>query len=377
MTGTTKRLAVLTSGGDAPGMNAAIRATTMVAIAEGWEVFGVQHGYRGLVDGDLISLTPDDVLPILRYGGTMLGSARCKEFHEVEVRDQARAALASHGIEALVVIGGNGSLTGALALSDPSEMDSAHPIRVAGIPASIDNDLALTSLSIGVDTATNTIVEAIDKIADTASAHDRTFLVEVMGRDSGYLALAAAAASGADMVMFPEEQRSTESLVAAIVSVVRRVRASNRQSKRVIAVKSEGISVPVEELKVLVDAQLGAGGIDNEEIETRVTVLGHVVRGGRPSAQDRLIASRLGRVATSAVIEGQTRFMAAWLPTDPPVEPLSSRSKTDPHCYLIDLATVLEATDAQLRGDSPYIAWRSGLAREIERLYSAPPAADD
>ena len=190
-----KTIAILTSGGDAPGMNAAVRAAALISMSKGCKVLGIRRGYKGLLDDDMEELTPQRVTGILREGGTILGSARCKQFHDVSVRDSARAILAERGIEGLVVIGGNGSLTGALALTDPSETDS--PIGVVGVPASIDNDLALTGLSIGVDTAMNTIVEACDKIADTATAHDRTFIVEVMGRDCGYLAMTSAIAAGA------------------------------------------------------------------------------------------------------------------------------------------------------------------------------------
>lgn len=176
-----KRIAILTSGGDAPGMNAAIRAATLVARALGLDVLGIERGYRGLLDDAFVSLHPSDVTSILREGGTILGSARCKEFHERAMRDRAREILARREIDGLVVIGGNGSLTGALALTAPDEIGTGRPLRIAGVPASIDNDLGLTGLAIGVDTAMNTIVEACDKIADTATAHDRTFIVEVMG----------------------------------------------------------------------------------------------------------------------------------------------------------------------------------------------------
>src|SRR5215510_995237 len=160
-----KRIAILTSGGDAPGMNAAIRAATMIGRAAGAEIFGIERGYRGLIDDDFVELGPNDVASILREGGTILGSARCKEFHQREVRDRARAVLAKHAVDGLLVIGGNGSLAGALLLADPVEIGGGRPLSVMGVPASIDNDLGFTGLSIGVDTAMNTIVEACDKIA--------------------------------------------------------------------------------------------------------------------------------------------------------------------------------------------------------------------
>ena len=210
--GSARRIGILTSGGDAPGMNAAIRAATLVGLSQGAEVFGVERGYRGLLEDAVIPLTPNDVARILREGGTILGSARCKEFHHREVRDRGRAVLARRGIDGLIVIGGNGSLTGALRLADPEELGD-QPLAIAGVPASIDNDLALTGLSIGIDTAMNTIVEACNKIADTATAHDRTFIVEMMGRDCGYLAMTSAIAVGADLALFPEAGKPEAEIV--------------------------------------------------------------------------------------------------------------------------------------------------------------------
>ena len=227
MTG-CKRIGVLTSGGDAPGMNAAIRAAALVGRAAGAEIIGIERGYRGLLDEAFVDLTPNLVAGILREGGTMLGSARCKEFHHREVRDRARAILGKQGIDGLVVIGGNGSLTGALHLADPAEIGDGPSLKVIGVPASIDNDLGLTGLAIGVDTAMNTIVEACDKIADTATAHDRTFIVEVMGRDCGYLAMTSAIAVGADLALFPEAGRAEEEVVDQVVQTVLTVRARSR-----------------------------------------------------------------------------------------------------------------------------------------------------
>src|SRR5438477_2154468 len=250
-----QRIGILTSGGDAPGMNAAIRAATLVALAQGVEVVGIERGYRGLVDDVMAPLSPSDVAGILREGGTILGSARCKEFHHREVRDRARAVLAGRGIDGLLVIGGNGSLTGALKLADRDEL-GGQPLAIAGVPASIDNDLALTGLAIGVDTAMNTIVEACDKIADTATAHDRTFIVEVMGRDCGYLAMTAAIAVGADLALFPESGRSEAAIVDQIVDTVLTVRSRSRRTRRVIIIKAEGVAIAIDRLKSAVDARL-------------------------------------------------------------------------------------------------------------------------
>jgi 6-phosphofructokinase 1 len=322
----SKRIGILTSGGDAPGMNAAIRATTLVGRALGAEIFGIERGYRGLLEDAIIPLGPADVASILRDGGTMLGSARCKEFHQREVRDKARAILAARGIDGLIVVGGNGSLTGALKLSDPDE--TTEPVRVIGIPASIDNDLGLTGLSIGVDTAMNTIVEACDKIADTATAHDRTFIVEVMGRDCGYLAMTSAIAVGADLALFPEAGRPEAEIVEQIVDTVLAVRSRTRKARRTIIIKAEGVSVPIERLKTLVDVRLAERlpDVESSSIETRVTVLGHVVRGGRPSAFDRLLGSRLANVAVRALVAGVTHKMAAWMPPVELPEEIGARS---------------------------------------------------
>lgn len=366
--GARGRLAILTSGGDAPGMNAAVRAATVVGVSAGWEVFGVRSGYQGLVDDRIEPLGPRHVQRIVREGGTMLGSARCPAFHQRETRDRAREVLRARGISALVVIGGNGSLTGALALSDPAEAGDSE-LRVAGVPASIDNDLALTSLSIGVDTAMNTIVEACDKIADTASAHDRTFLVEVMGRECGYLAMTSAVAAGADMVLFPEAERSDDELVEDIVRAVEAVRRRSDRDRRVIAIKSEGVRLPTAELKRRVDQALAARGLDPEQpIETRVTVLGHVVRGGRPSAFDRLLGSRLANVAVRALLAGRTRVMAAWMPPAELPPDIASRSSDDPYCFLVDLAAVLEATEAQLAGEGEIARWRKSIFDQLDAV---------
>ncbi|MFZ1866846.1 MAG: 6-phosphofructokinase, partial [Polyangiales bacterium] len=292
----SKTIAILTSGGDSPGMNAAIRAVTMVALAKGHRVLGVRYGYRGLMDGNVRPITANDVHDILREGGTILHSARCKRFYETAARQQAREFLTEQGVDGLIVIGGNGSLTGLTLLSDPHEAKD-WPVRCIGIPASIDNDVALTGLAIGVDTAMNTIVEACDRIADTATAHGRTFIIEVMGRDCGYLAMTSAIASGANMVLFPEAVRTEEELVRSVVNTILTVRERHQDNQTVVAIKAEGVPTSTDRLKSLVDSQLReATGEDQEDVETRVTVLGHVVRGGRPSAFDRLLGSRLGNV---------------------------------------------------------------------------------
>jgi len=362
-----KRIGILTSGGDAPGMNAAIRAATLVARAQGVEVVGIERGYRGLLDDAIVELTPADVAGILREGGTILGSARCKEFHHKEVRDRARAVLAQRAIDALIVVGGNGSLTGALKLADPAEL-AGQPLTIAGVPASIDNDLALTGLSIGVDTAMNTIVEACDKIADTATAHARTFIVEVMGRDCGYLAMTSAIAVGADLALFPEAGKPEAAIVEQIVDTVLTVRGRSRRGRRVIIIKAEGVAVPIDRLKTLVDARLAerAPEVDPAGIETRITVLGHVVRGGRPSAFDRLLGSRLANVAVRALLAGTSHKMASWMPPAELAADVGVRSPADPYCWLVDLQAVLTETDHLLQGKSPLARWRAGAFQDIE-----------
>ena len=363
-----KRIAMLTSGGDAPGMNAAIRAATMVCLALGHEPVGIRHGYRGLVGGELETLDALQVDDALRRGGTILQSARCGDFHRAEVRQQARDVLSDAAIDGLIVIGGNGSLTGALHLSDPAEAGE-WPVRVIGIPASIDNDIALTSLSIGVDTAMNTIVEACDKIADTASAHERVFLVEVMGRECGYLAMTSAVASGADMVLFPEADRTDDELVDSVVDAVLAVRARGG-SQKVIAIKAEGIETPSDRLKDLIDTQLQLRtGADLVDIETRVTVLGHVVRGGRPSAFDRLLGSRMGNVAVRSLLDGAHRQMVAWQPPVDAADGCGERSPHDPYCHVMPLDRVLEATRELLDGQSPLARWRATIFDDLQDVF--------
>ncbi len=362
------RIGILTSGGDAPGMNAAIRASTVVALALGHEPIGVHHGYRGLINGELHPLELAQVSDALRRGGTMLQSARCREFHDSAARQTARDVLTDAEVDGLIVIGGNGSLTGALRLSDPDEAQG-WPVQVIGIPASIDNDVALTSLSIGVDTAMNTIVEACDKIADTASAHDRVFLVEVMGRDCGYLAMTSAIASGADMVLFPEADRTEAELVQAVVDSVLAVR-NRGGSRKVIAIKSEGIDTPSDRLKMLVDEELHRRtGEPLVDIETRVTVLGHVVRGGRPSAFDRLLGSRMGNVAVRSLLAGAHRQMVAWQPPVAAADEIGERSVYDPYCYLMPLDVVLEATRELLDGQSALARWRATIFDDLQDVF--------
>ncbi len=351
-------------------MNAAVRAATRVACSQGHTVLGIRRGYRGLLEEQFENLDSANVGSVFRDGGTMLHSTRCLEFHQPEVRDKARAILRGRGIEGLIVIGGNGSLAGALALSDPEESGDMAP-RVIGIPASIDNDIGLTGMSIGVDTAMNTIVEACDKISDTASAHDRTFIVEVMGRDCGYLAMTAGIASGADLVLFPEAGRPSEEIVESAVKTVLGKRDSLGHVGSTLIIKAEGVEIPTEELKRRLDARLtDALGAEGNAIETRVTVLGHVVRGGRPSAFDRLLGARLANVAVRALLGGATRKMAAWMPPVELPEEVAERSDVDPYCWLVDLPATLAETETLLRGESPLARWRASALDNLEDVFS-------
>jgi len=347
-------------------MNAAIRAATLLAISKGVEVIGIEHGYRGLLEGRFRRLEPPDVARILREGGTTLGSARCPEMHERATRDIARTRLRAAGVEALVVVGGNGSLAGAYALSDPEEDDD--PPRVVGIPASIDNDIGLTGLAIGVDTAMNTIVDACDKIHDTASAHDRAFIIEVMGRDCGYLAMTAAVASGADAVLFPEANKPAEAVVDQVVETVRATRRRVGRSKRAIIIQAEGVVISPAELKARVDERLREEDGQGLEIETRVTILGHVVRGGRPSAFDRLLGSRMANVAVEAALSGRGRVMTSWMPPLDLPPNVGERSAADPYCLLVDLGAALEATRQLLDGESPLARWRTQVFAGLENV---------
>jgi 6-phosphofructokinase 1 len=283
-----KRIAVLTSGGDAPGMNAAIRAVTRSAIARGWEVFGVHQGYAGLIAGDFRSLTARSVSGILQLGGTFLGSARCTEFRTEEGRLKALWELGRQEIEAVVVIGGNGSQAGAHALSQMS-------FPVVGVASTIDNDLMGCDITIGVDTALNIAVEALDRLKTTASSHQRAFLLEVMGRNCGYLALVTGIAGGAEVILIPEIEVKPEE----VVQIFRR--AYERGKTHACAVVAEGASYDAEKLAAYFNEHKALVGF-----ELRTARLGHVQRGGAPTTYDRLLASRLGAGAVDALARGES-----------------------------------------------------------------------
>ncbi len=293
-----KRIAVLTSGGDAPGMNAAIRAVVRTAVDLGWEVFGINQGYRGLINGDMVPLGARDVSGIIQRGGTILGSARCPEFKELEVQKVGLERLRSRGVDALVVIGGNGSQTGANALSELG-------LPVVGVASTIDNDLYGSSVTLGVDTALNIALEAIDRIKVTASSHRRAFLVEVMGRDCGYLALMAGIAGGAETVVIPERETSLEKIEQELRS------AYARGKLHAIIVLAEGATLRNELTSDEFRKQQEERGFD-----LRVTTLGHVQRGGSPGAFDRLLGTRFGAHAISALAAGETGVLVGLAPGD-------------------------------------------------------------
>jgi 6-phosphofructokinase 1 len=266
-------------------------------------------------------------------------------------------------LDALIVIGGNGSLTGAQVASR-FRTTRDEPLRVVGVPASIDNDVGYTSHAIGVDTALNTIVEACDRISDTAASHNRAFFVEVMGRDCGYLAMAAAVATGADAVLFRESGRSEEELVEHVVRVIESAFGRTPPKPRVLILKAEGVKASLESIKKKSDERLAAKGMP---VETRVTVLGHVVRGGAPSAQDRLMSGRLGRAAAWAAMDGHTNVMIGWQASSRVSGP-ATLSPHDPHCTIVPIDAVLTETRALLDGTSPVAQWRVRALSEAEDL---------
>ena len=289
------KIGVLTSGGDAPGMNAAIRAVVRAGIYHGLEVFGIMRGYSGMLDNDIIPLQSRSVANIIQRGGTILKTARCKEFFEKEGRKTAYANLKKHGINGLVVIGGDGSFRGADIFS------REYDIPCIGLPGTIDKDIAGTDFTIGFDTAVNTAVESIDKIRDTADAHDRIFIIEVMGRDAGYIALHSGIATGAENILIPERKTDIQELVNSLLEKEKRKKLVN------LVVVAEGDNFGGgEEVAKVVKEKLPS-------VETRLCILGHIQRGGSPSCLDRLIASRMGYHAVECLIEGRNNVMVGIL----------------------------------------------------------------
>lgn len=321
------RIGVFTSGGDAPGMNACIRAAVRRALAEGLEVIGIRQGYAGMIKGDFVEMDKQSVSNILQQGGTILKSARSEEFRTEAGRAKAAEQLAEAGITALVAIGGDGTLQGA------THLQTEHGVSVIGCPGTIDNDLFGTDETIGYDTALNTALDSIDKIRDTADAHNRLFLVEVMGRDTGFIALSCGIGGGAELVLIPEMMTDMGETKDRILSLM------SAQQRSSIVVVAEG------------DELGGAHHIAQalredrafDAIDTRVSVLGHIQRGGSPTARDRVLASRLGSAAVEALLEGHTGVMVGVVNNDIKLTPIKNvwSRKKDIDYDLLQLTALL------------------------------------
>ncbi|CAN5193474.1 6-phosphofructokinase [soil metagenome] len=281
------RIGVLTSGGDSPGMNAAIRAVVRTGIYNGMEVYGIMRGYSGMLDNDIFKMESKSVANIIQRGGTVLKTSRCKEFYTTEGRQKAYDNIKKFGINGLVIIGGDGSFRGAQIFSN--EFD----IPCIGLPGTIDKDIAGTDFTIGFDTAVNTAVEAIDKIRDTADAHDRLFIIEVMGRDSGYIALHSGIATGAENILIPEKRTDIENIITALTEKTHRKKLVN------LIVVAEGDEFGgANEVAAVIKERM-------PQQEVRVCILGHIQRGGSPTCFDRLVASRMGYSAVECLMEGR------------------------------------------------------------------------
>lgn len=289
---TIKKVGVMTSGGDSPGMNAAIRSVVRTCAFHNIECFGIYRGYEGMIDGDFVKMDARSVKGIIDKGGTILKSARSKEFRTKEGRKKAYDQLKKAGIDAFVVIGGDGSFTGAMIFNQE------YNFPVMGIPGTIDNDIFGTTHTLGYDTALNTVVSVIDKIRDTASSHNRLFFIEVMGRDVGHIALNVGVGAGAEEILIPEEDLGLDRLLDSL----RRSKQSGKSSSIVVVAEGDKIGKNVFELKDYVDQNLS-------EYEVRVSVLGHMQRGGSPSCFDRVLASRMGVKAVESLIVGKSNFM--------------------------------------------------------------------
>jgi 6-phosphofructokinase 1 len=281
------KIGVLCSGGDSPGMNACIRAVVRTAIFNGLEVYGILRGYSGMVEDDIVMLESRSVANIIQRGGTILKTARCKEFYTPEGRKKGYQNLRKHGINGLVIIGGDGSFRGAQIFS------SEYDIPCIGLPGTIDKDIAGTDFTIGFDTAVNTAVQAIDKIRDTADAHDRLFVIEVMGRDAGYIALHSGIATGAENILIPERKTVINDLINSLLEKEKRQKLVNL----IVVAEGDEFGGGMEVAR-LIKERLPA-------TEIRVCILGHIQRGGSPTCMDRLIASRMGYQAVECLIEGK------------------------------------------------------------------------
>ena len=320
-----KRIGILTSGGDAPGMNAAVRAAARAAFARGWEVCGVRNGYVGLLADSISPLQARDVGGIIHRGGTVLGSARCAEFHEDAGQQTALHNLARHGIDALVVIGGNGSQAGAARLC-------ALGFPVVGVGSTIDNDLSGTDVTIGADTAVNITLEAIDRLRTTGSSHQRAFLVETMGRNCGYIALMAGIAGGAEVISIPERPVSPAEAAERVGA------AYGRGKTHALVVVAEGVQDGAQAMMLYF-----AENRDKIGFELRATTLGHVVRGGNPTAADRVLATRVGAASIDLLASGRHGVLAGLVDNRIVATPLAEIAGRDKpiDASLLDLARVL------------------------------------
>ncbi|MBI2422490.1 MAG: 6-phosphofructokinase [Candidatus Hydrogenedentes bacterium] len=311
-----KRIAVMTSGGDSPGMNAAIRAVVRTGAYHGLKVLGIDRGYHGLIEGHLKPMGPRDVSGIINRGGTILHTARCAEFLEPEGRAKAAAHLKEHKVDGLIVIGGDGSYRGAQKLFEE------HGVPCIGMPGTIDNDIGGTDYTIGFDTAINIAMEAIDRLRDTAASHDRTFFVEVMGRHSGYISMISGIAGGAEEILVPEQPTDVES----VIEMLRKGREAGKRSMIIVVAEGDDAGDALE---------ISRGVAEKSEFkDTRVTVIGHLQRGGSPTAFDRVLASRMGVRAVEALLERESGKMVGVSGQHTVLRPLSEawecRTRFDP-----------------------------------------------
>jgi 6-phosphofructokinase 1 len=310
MSKTIKKIGVLTSGGDSPGMNAAIRAVVRTCAFHNVECVGIFRGYQGMIEGDFDVMGPRAVNNIVNKGGTILKSARSKDFMTAEGRKKAYDNLIKHQIDGLVVIGGDGTFTGA------EIFNNEYGFPVMGIPGTIDNDIFGTSHTLGYDTALNTVVDCIDKIRDTASSHNRLFFVEVMGRDAGHIALNAGIGAGAEEILIPEEDLGLDRLLDSL----KKSKESGKSSSIVVVAEGDKMGKNVFELKDYVEEHL-------PEYDVRVSVLGHMQRGGAPSCYDRVLASRLGVKAVESLLEGKSNYMVGVMQDNIELTPLEQAIK--------------------------------------------------
>lgn len=321
-----RKIGVLTSGGDAPGMNAAVRAVVRSSVFNGIECFGIYKGYQGMIDGLIKPLNARSVNNIINKGGTILKTARCKEFYSKQGRKKAFKKINEYQIDALVVIGGDGSFTGAIKFYEE------HKLPVIGIPGTIDNDIFGTSFTIGFDTAINTVVESIDKIRDTAISHNRLFFVEVMGRDAGHIALNAGIGAGAEEILIPEEDMGLDRLLDSL----RISQKSGKTSSIVMIAEGDKTGKNIFEIASYVENNM-------PDYEVRVSVLGHIQRGGRPTCFDRVLASRMGVYAIDSLLKGSHNVMVGINNQKMVLSPLvdAVKGKTDINKNLIRVSEIL------------------------------------